>query len=140
MINEIKAETLLYKKVGSKFHCKICDYEFESKRKVEKHIIREHHDEVIKIILKEVLRRGERTSKEIKGFNILIDNMDVKKFKEIDVDLGTTEGIIRMINEVFFHGDWKKQIEWIKKYGSEEQKREDIPLIEELIMKNLKHY
>jgi hypothetical protein len=65
-----------------------------------------HSDEVVKIVLKEALKR--ESTKSIEGLNVLIDNMDVKKFKELDVDVGTAEGIARLINEVFFHGDWKK--------------------------------
>jgi hypothetical protein len=63
--------------------------------------------------------------------------MDVKKFEEWDLDITKPEEIARMFNEVFFHGDWEKHIEWIKTYGSEEQKREDIPLLEKLMREDM---
>jgi hypothetical protein len=54
------------------------------------------------------------------------------------LDITKPEDIARMFNEVFFHGDWEKHIEWIKKYGSEEQRREDIPLLEKLMREDMK--
>ncbi len=47
----------------------------------------------------------------------------------------TAEGMARMFNDLIFDGDWKKHIEWIEKYGGDEQKREDIPLLKELMEK-----
>jgi len=138
-ILNIKIKKLLFeKKSGNilKFQCKICGREFENEKSIEKHIQSKHSDEVVKIVLKEAIKGG--STKSIEGFNALIDNMDVKKIKELDVDIETAEGIARMFNEVFFHGDWKKHIEWIKKYGSEEQKREDIPLIEKIMKEDMK--
>jgi hypothetical protein len=119
-----------------KFRCKICGCEFENEGSIEKHVQSKHSDEVVKIVLKEALKR--ESTKSIEGLNVLIDNMDVKKFKELDVDVGTAEGIARLINEVFFHGDWKKYIEWIRKYGSKKQRREDIPFIEEIMKKDMR--
>ncbi len=105
---------------------------------MERHIRRKHGDEVMKATFKEALKGLRKTPKDIEGLSILIDGMDVKKLEELDVDLETAEGMARMFNEVFFRGDWRKHVEWIKRYGSREQRREDIPLIERLMRENRK--
>lgn len=47
----------------------------------------------------------------------------------------TAEGIARFSNDLLFDGDWKKHLEWTETHGSDEQKREDIPLMKELMEK-----
>ncbi len=48
------------------------------------------------------------------------------------VNMDSAEILAVFINKKFFEGSWDKHIEWTKKYGSQIQRKEDIPLLEEL--------
>jgi predicted transcriptional regulator len=141
-IVEIKPEDVFYERMehggGLKFRCKMCGREFRTEKSVENHIKGEHHEDVVKLTFKKALSKMGKSPEYTRAFNILIDNMDVKKLEELDVDLTKAEEIARLFNEVFFHGDWEKYIEWIKMYGSEKQQREDIPLLEKLMKEDMK--
>jgi hypothetical protein len=138
---EAKPEDDLYERrghgVGLRFRCKMCGREFGTEMGVKAHIRGKHHGDVLKSTFKQALSNMGRSPEHSRAFRTLIDNMDVKKFEEWDLDITKPEEIARMFNEVFFHGDWKKHIEWIKKYGSEEQQREDIPLLEKLMREDM---
>jgi hypothetical protein len=135
---EAKPEGVLYERSGYVgFRCKMCGREFGTEMGVKAHIRGKHHGDVLKSTFKQALSNMGRSPEHTRAFRTLIDNMDVKKFEEWDLDITKPEEIARMFNEVFFHGDWEKHIEWIKTYGSEEQKREDIPLLEKLMREDM---
>ncbi|MEW6069256.1 MAG: hypothetical protein AB1485_01435 [Candidatus Thermoplasmatota archaeon] len=46
-----------------------------------------------------------------------------------EVRLSLIEIFAVFLRDNFFEGSWDKQVEWLSKYGSEQQKSEDIPLI-----------
>ncbi|MFH0837012.1 MAG: SEC-C metal-binding domain-containing protein [Candidatus Aenigmatarchaeota archaeon] len=70
----------------------------------------------------------------------LIDSMksqgidvDREKLKNYPAFMPTVENIAKMFNDVWFNGDWQRHIEWTETYGTEEQKKKDIPLIKKLM-------
>jgi hypothetical protein len=65
-------------------------------------------------------------------------DIDLERLKSFNGELTKPEDMARFLNEVFFRGDWSKHIEFIKKHGSERQKKEDIPLIRQLMEKEKK--
>ena len=71
--------------------------------------------------------------KEIKEFLKDIDMGRADKAnKRLDGKSLTPETMAWFENEARFGGDWDKHIAWVRENGSEEQKQEDIPLLEEL--------
>lgn len=82
--------------------------------------------------------RAEEIEKKAgkENFEGFIKNMDLEKLEKFEGGISKPEELARMINESVFNGDWEKQIEWIEKYGSQEQK-EDIPLIKRLMKENI---
>jgi len=86
----------------------------------------------MRAVLKKTLSGKRGTKREMMAWRALIENMDVERLKDLDVDITKADGLAKMFNEVFFHGDWKRHIEWTEKYGSKEQKREDIPLLKNM--------
>ena len=62
----------------------------------------------------------------------IMNRIDSEKLMEFKDDFTTEEGLLRMINEAVFGGNWKRYVEWIEKHGTEEQKRKDIALIRKL--------
>jgi len=111
---EAKPEGNLYERrghgVGLRFRCKMCGREFGTEMGVEAHIRGKHHGDVLKSTFKQALSNMGKSPEHTRAFRTLIDNMDVKKLEEWDLDITKPEEIARMFNEVFFHGDWKKHI------------------------------
>ncbi|MDI6856656.1 MAG: hypothetical protein QMD21_07750 [Candidatus Thermoplasmatota archaeon] len=46
-----------------------------------------------------------------------------------EVRLSLIEIFAVFLRDKFFEGSWDNQLEWISKYGTEQQRSEDIPLI-----------
>jgi hypothetical protein len=108
---EAKPEGVLYERSGYVgFRCKMCGREFGTEMGVKAHIRGKHHGDVLKSTFKQALSNMGRSPEHTRAFRTLIDNMDVKKLEELDLDVTKAEEIARMFNEVFFHGDWKKHI------------------------------
>ncbi|MDI6737702.1 MAG: hypothetical protein QME12_04270 [Nanoarchaeota archaeon] len=90
-----------------------------------------------------------------KEFEELLEESGLKKefldfLKDIDMERAekankrlegkpiTPESFSWLENESWFGGDWDRHIAWVKQNGSEEQKREDIPLLEKMREKERK--
>ena len=80
----------------------------------------------IGLIITKIQHLDEREIRKI------LDRIDSEKLMEFKDDFTTEEGLLRMINKAVFGGNWKKYVEWIEKYGTEEQKSKDIALIRKI--------
>lgn len=76
---------------------------------------------------------SNNAGKQIKEF---MDNIDFERANKANERLGriglTVETLAWFENEARFAGDWDRHIAWVRENGSEEQKEEDIPMLEEL--------
>ncbi|MBI4896715.1 MAG: DUF1186 domain-containing protein [Candidatus Aenigmarchaeota archaeon] len=59
----------------------------------------------------------------------LLESADAKHLVEIDADPNTEEGVARLMNALFFGGDWDKQLQWTEKHG----RKRDAKLVQQMI-------
>lgn len=76
------------------------------------------------------------SGQEIEDF---LDSIDMDKAEELNRQMEggpiTPESLAWFETQVRFDGSYEKHIAWIEKNGSETQKREDIPLLREMMEK-----